>query len=505
MAEITAKERFSTLNSNRGSTIDRAVLCSELTIPYLFMEEGSSAQDDLSREYVQGFGAKLVNNLVGKFALTILPPSQPFYRFSATDEALQAVSQDNQSAKTEIEKILGQKEEAVLKYINKSKFREALYPALRYSVVTGDSLVEILNEDKFRVFNMKNYVIKRDSSGNIIEMHIMEMIDKDAIPDDIGYTPDANSQDEEVELYTSMKLVEGKYEFSQEVGDTVFNETNYDNFTDRFISLPFNLILGEDYGRSYVEEHLGTFISLNKNLKVIVESGIVNAKTLFTVNPNGMTKYKDFVKAKNGDAIIGNEADIGVVRTNKFNDLQITYSMVQDYKKELSEAFLMGSNAIRDAERVTAREIQMIANELETSFGGLYTYLSSSVQFPLINLALSRLKIKFDKDVDVIITAGVEALGRNVELNKINGMIQELVMFSNLVGQEQVVQRINASNVISSIVANSGVASKGFIYTDEEVNANIANQRQEAIAGKMLDGGLPQAGQNIANSGIPAQ
>lgn len=498
--EITAKDRFSNLDSDRGSTIDRAVLCSELTVPYLFMEDGSSAQDDLSREYVQGFGAKLVNNLVGKFALTILPPAQPFYRFSPTEEALQKVTEGDTNFINEVEKILSQKEEAVLRFINKSRFREALYPAIRLSIVTGDSLIEIQDDDKYRVFNMYNYVIKRDSSGNIIDLVIKEMINKNAVPDDINV---GDTQEEEIELYTRMELVDGVFNFYQEIDGNKFNEKTYKEFSEKFISLPFSYVLGEDYGRSYVEEHLGTFISLNKNLKIIVESGVVNAKTLFTVNPNGMTKYKDFVNAKNGDVIIGNETDIGVVRTNKFNDLQITYSLVQDYKKELSEAFLMGSSAVRDAERVTAREIQMIANELETSFGGIYTYLSGNVQLPIIKLALSRLDIKLANDVEVVITAGVEALGRNVEINKLNNMIQELMMLAQLVGQDSIAQHINTGNIVSGIVANSGVASKGYLYTPQEVEANIKAQKEEAIAQQVMSGGLPQAGENLANGGIP--
>lgn len=501
--EVKASDRYSTLDSERGTTLDRAVLCSELTVPYIFMEDGSSAQDDLSREYVQGFGAKLVNNLVGKFALTILPPAQPFYRFTPTEEALQKIAQGDINAINEIEKILSQKEENVLKFINKSRFRESLYPALRLSIVTGDSLIEIQDDDKYRVFSMNNYVIKRDSSGNIIELIIKEMINKNALPDDINIK---DTQEEEIELYSRMVLEDKVYRFYQEVdGNTVGTEKKFKNFTDKFISLPFSLVLGEDYGRGYVEEHLGTFISLNKQLKVIVESGVVNAKTIFTVNPNGMTKYRDFVNAKNGDVIIGNPTDIGVVRTDKSGDLQVTYGLVQDYKRELSEAFLVGSSAVRDAERVTAREIQLIANELETSFGGIYTYLAGNVQIPIINLALSRLKIKFENDVDIVVTAGVEALGRNVEITKLNSMIQELMMLAQLVGQEQIIQHINTGNVVAGIVANSGVASKNYLYTQQEVEQNIKSSREEQIAQQVMQGGLPQAGQNLANAGIPAQ
>ena len=50
--KVKAAQRYADLDKNRGTTLDRAELCAEMTIPYLFMEEGSSANDDLTRNYV---------------------------------------------------------------------------------------------------------------------------------------------------------------------------------------------------------------------------------------------------------------------------------------------------------------------------------------------------------------------------------------------------------------------------------------------------------------------
>jgi len=175
--DVTAKVRYDELDGDRGSTLDRAELCSQLTIPYLFMEESASAQDDLSRGYAQGYGAKLVNHLVGKLALSILPPSQPFYRLSATTEALEAITAGNEDMKLKVEENLSVKEEGILRYINKSKFRGSVYPALRLSMVTGDSLIEKLDDDTFRVLKLRDHVSKRDSSENVMDRIIQETVD----------------------------------------------------------------------------------------------------------------------------------------------------------------------------------------------------------------------------------------------------------------------------------------------------------------------------------------
>ena len=498
--DITAKGRFDELNSDRGSTTDRAELCSTVTVPYLFMEESASSQDDLAREYVSGYGAKLVNHLVGKFALSILPPSQPFYRLSATQEAMETVSGGNPEAKFQIDKVLAEKEEGILRYINKSKFRASLYPSLRLAMVTGDSLIEKLKDDSFRVFNMRNYVIKRDSYGNVLDLVIKETISYDAVPDDIRSSIDEKDKNEPVDLYTRVYLEEGVYKRYQEISELTVSgsETDLKRFSDLYISVRWNKVDGEDYGRGFVEEHLGTFISLNKQLKVLNESAVIGSKTVFTLNPNGMTKYKDFVKASNGDAIIGREEDIGTVKTGKNYDMQTTYQLVNDMKKELAEAFLFGSASIRDAERVTAHEVQLVASELEASFGGIYTAISEDIQLPLVENAMKTLKIDGGDDIDVIITAGVEALGRNVELSKVNNLIQELGMLAGLVGAEAVAKEINVPAFLSSMVANSGVASKDFLLSQMQSANKEKNDLAKGAVKTAVETGAGEVGKSVA-------
>ena len=298
---VLASERYAELSKERGPTFDRAELCSELTVPYLFREEGSTAADDLTRNYVQGFGAKLVNHLVGKFALSILPPSQPFYRLSATEEAMAKIAQGDENAQHEIEKILSIKEESILRYINKSKFRVSLYPALRIAMVTGDSLIEKIDDNRFRVLNMKNYVIKRDPAGKILEIIIKESLPFESVPEDIQSTIKEEDKKDNIEIYTTVFIKDGKYTRQQEINDEVVggSETTLKKLSKTYISIRWNEVDGEDYGRSFVEENLGTFIALEKQLKVLNESAVVSSKTVYTVNPNGMTKYKDFVDAKN--------------------------------------------------------------------------------------------------------------------------------------------------------------------------------------------------------------
>jgi hypothetical protein len=368
-------------------------------------------------------------------------------------------------------------------------------------MVTGDSLIEKLDNDTFRVFNMRNYVISRDAGGNVIDLVIKETLDYESVPDDIKSFIDDSKKDEPIDLYTRVYKSEGKYKLYQEINEIVVagSEDELDELSDMYISVRWNKIDGENYGRGFVEDHLGTFISLEKQMQVLNQSAVVASKTVFTVSPNGMTKYKDFIEAKNGEAIIGNESDIGTVKSGKTYDLQQTYNLVNDYKRELAEAFLMSSASIRDAERVTAHEVQLIASELEASFGGIYTAISEDIQVPLVKNAMSSLNIDGGDDVDVIITAGVEALGRNVELSKVNSLINELMLLSNLVGTEEVAKKINVSSFITSMVANSGVASKDFIISDIRASVKDNVKKENDMVQGAVNEGLTQAGRTIGS------
>lgn len=499
--EQTAKERYAELEPARTTIIDRAVECAELTLPYVIREDGADASTEYPDSYVRGFGAKLVSNLTGKLVPAILPTNQPFHRLTPSQEALSAVSRDNPDMIAEIYKIIAEKDEALFRAINKSKFRGVAYPLIEMAIVTGNGLVERNDDGSYRLFNLRSYVVKRSPNGKIVDLIIYETADYEALPDDVRNMIDERDKDTPVELHTQVKLVDGKYEYHQEANGELISgsEATLKSVDERFIVIAWNMLSGEDYGRGYVEKYLDTLKDLNTHLKVISSSAIVNSRTVLTVNPNGMTKYKEFVEAKNGDAIVGLAQDIGVVRTEKHNDLKLSYDIIQDYKRELSEAFLMSAGAVRDSERTTKYEVQVLMNELDGALGGIYTSLAEQIQKPLVMFAFKDIKLPETKEVDVDIISGAEALGKNIESLRIQDLLENLAGLAQIVGQEKIASTINTENVISSMVANSGVASKNLVYSAKEIQAKEAQQKQELMAQQALQGMIPQAGTNIAN------
>ena len=72
---ITARERYEQLATSRREFLDKAVECSELTLPYLIQDDLSSRPNHESLKVPwQSIGSKCVVTLAAKLMLAILLP-----------------------------------------------------------------------------------------------------------------------------------------------------------------------------------------------------------------------------------------------------------------------------------------------------------------------------------------------------------------------------------------------------------------------------------------------
>ena len=118
-----------------------------------------------------------------------------------------------------------------------------------------------------------------------------------------------------------------------------------------------------DYGRGHCEAFLGDLKSLEGLTRAILEGSSASAKMLFLVSPSGTTRASAISKAPNGAIIEGNAGDVSVLQANKFADFRIAFETMNRIETRLQFAFLLNSSVQRQAERVTATEVQLVANE----------------------------------------------------------------------------------------------------------------------------------------------
>ena len=484
----TVAGRYAQLQSAR-STFDReAKESSKLTLPSLIPESTTGTRARIKTPF-QAVGARGVNSLASKLLFALLPPSTAFFKLSI--DSLELLKQGQEGLETEIDKGLRTIETALMNEIEISNDRVAMFEALKHLIVGGNVLL-YLTDDGLKVYPLSKFVCKRDAVGNVLEIITQESVHPDALPVEFleqikkKENYDEKTMDSEIDIYTYIKRENDNFNWYQECKGEKIPGTDGRSKADvsPWITLRFVRIDGEDYGRGYVEEYRGDLISLEALMQAIIEGAAASAKTLFLVNPNGVTRASTIAKAPNGAIREGSAADISVMQVNKGADFNVSFSAVQRIESRLEYAFLMARSVQRDAERVTAAEVTMMANELENSLGGIYSILTQEFQLPYLKRRMHMLvrsgkapKLP-EKLVKPKIVTGVQGLGRGNDRNK---LIEFIGTVSQALGPDIMRQFVNVDEAIKRLANSIGIDTANLVKTQEEIQAEMQAMQQQQL------------------------
>ena len=484
----TAGGRYAQLQSAR-STYDReAKESSKLTIPSLIPEETTGTRAKIKTPF-QAVGARGVNSLASKLLFTLLPPGTSFFKL--TIDSLELLKQGQSGLETEIDVGLRAYETALNNEIEISNDRVAMFEALKHLIVGGNVLL-YLTDDGLKVYPLAKFVCKRDAVGNILEIITKESVNSKALEPEFleqikkKENYDEKSMDADLDIFTYVKRVNDEFMWYQECKGEKIPGTDGRSKVDvsPWITLRFVRIDGEDYGRGYVEEYRGDLISLEALMQAIIEGAAASAKTLFLVNPNGVTRAATLAKAPNGAIREGSAADISVMQVNKGADFQVSFSAIQRIESRLEYAFLMARAVQRDAERVTAAEVTMMANELENSLGGIYSILTQEFQLVYLRRRIHMMvrsgkapKLP-EKIVKPKIVTGVQGLGRGNDRNK---LVEFIGTVSQALGPDIMRQYMNVDEAIKRLANSIGIDTANLVKTQEEIQAEMQAMQQQQL------------------------
>ena len=496
----TARERYNQLSTNRRQFLDKAVDCSELTLPYLIQDDLASKPDHESLKVPwQSVGAKCVVTLAAKLMLAILPPQTSFFKLQVREDKL-GQELNNPQIKGELDLSFSKIEKMIMDYIAASNDRVTIHQALKHLIVSGNALI-FMGKDGLKTFPLSRYVVNRDGNGNVLEIVTKELISKKILDLDI---PEPNpesvvdessqSDEDEVELYTCVKLIDGRWVWYQEIDGKILPKSRSTAPKDAspWLVLRFNTVDGEDYGRGRVEEFIGDFKTLEGLSQALVEGSAAAAKVIFLVSPSSTTKPQTIAKAGNGAIVQGRAEDVQVVQVGKTADFSTAANMSQQIEKRLLEAFLVMN--IRNAERVTAEEVRLTQLELEQQLGGIFSLLTVEFLIPYLNRTLLVLQRsnqipKLPKDiVRPTIVAGINALGRGQDRESLTQFIGTV---AQTLGPEALMKFIEPLEAIKRLAASQGIDILNLVKTQEQISEEMA-QQQQAMQQKAL---LDQAGQ----------
>ena len=476
--------QYSKLEINRETYLERARDCAKLTIPTLFPDKSVNEATEYKTPF-QSIGARGVMNLASKLMLALFPPQAPFFRLSIDDLIYKQIEGDPRQKAT-LEEGLNKIEKAVMDNLEVSNDRVAIYEALKQMIVSGNVLLR-LTERGLRVFRLENYVIKRDPQGSVLKIIIKESLNPATLPDKIRKAILENKdedydKDKDLVLYTCIVREPKRYSVMQECNKKIILQSEYKLDQLPFIALRFNRVDGMDYGRSHVEHFYGDLRSLEGLTRAILEGSSASAKMLFMVSPNGTTRASALSSAPNGAIIEGNSGDVSVLQANKFADFRIAFETSQRIEQRLQFAFLLNASVQRQAERVTATEVQLVANELQDALGGVYGVLTTEFQLPYINAKLAMLrqqKLLPNLPKDIVrpkIIVGLEALGRASDRLR---LLQFLSDLAGTLGAEIVAKYINLDDAIKKFAVANGIDTQGLIKSSEQIQQE--QQQQQAM------------------------
>lgn len=486
--KISGKKFYEECIKNRAPYLTRAREAAELTKPSLYPKDGQEG-NSYPNPY-QSLGARGVNNLANKIVMTQLPPNNTFFKAKIPKSILAEMGK----TPDEIKPAMGLIEQEVIEEMEESMLRSKLIYATELNLVGGSYIIKVPDEGEPIIYRLDQFGVRRDKQGNVLKMCIEECLRFSSLPEMLQNNfpkeldNDAVRNDEkDITIYTCIIRHGNKYVTFQTIENFTIPETRAEYPLDYcpYKFVPF-IDRGGDFGRSYLEDYMGDLESLEGLRKSTLEASAEAARVIYLLSPNATISVKRLQEAKSGDVLTGSETDISLLNSNsKVTDLQITQAEVANLRQDLSSIFLLDSAVRRNAERVTAEEIRIVAQELEVAMGGVYSTQSKS-QKELVKLYIKRCidKGSIPKEFIGILKAeiitGVAALGRGSEFSSLNTFLTTL---QNTIGPENYLSLINRRNIVNKLAYSLGLNPNEITMTEDELaqqqaQAQAANQQQ---------------------------
>lgn len=503
MSQVTAASRWKHLEKLRSTPLRRAIDCSKLTIPSAIPESdqnyGAYEQNyNKLPSLYQGVGSRGVAGLTAKLCLAIYPPSQPFFRLvidkAKVEQQLAELGDQADDMISQLDLKLASFERQIMQRLDSLQARPALFEAIRHLVIGGNALLHV-GKDNIRMFGLRSFVADRDPEGNVREIVIREQVSPEFLP--VTSTEEEKESQEYCDVYTHIVVDpdEDRVEWYQEYdGRRLQRQAGFSTIdANPYILLRLHRTAGEVFGRGIVEEAIGDLQSLESLSQAIVQGSLIAAKAVALVNPNGTTRADAIARAENGAVVAGNAADVEFLQVQKSTDFATALQTMQIIEKRLNFVFLNNEAATRDASRVTAEEIRLMANQLESGLGGTYSVLAHELQLPLIKRVMNimgtdgQLPAIPEGLIEPVVQTGLEAIGRGNDKTRLTNFIQTI---GASLGPEALTQYVNPTELIRRFAASDGIDTDGLVKSDVDMQNEQAQQQQLMLEQQLAQGAI---------------
>lgn len=495
-----------------SEAIDRALTFGAYTIPYLTHgQDRGEAPTNPQKTYAAEIGALLVNSLGAKLTGILFPTQQSFFTTEPDREFLERQAEHGYDERT-VRQVLTRATKKAQEALMANRGYGALATALLHLIVSGN--VCIVRKDKAtRVFGLDNFVVQRTGDGRVLRAVIREHTVLAALPERIreailtskGYTvTDQNVKSvysKSVALYTRLLgMYRGKtfgyvvQEFADDIPTTP--EKWYPEGTVPYIFPTWTLMEGAHYGRGYVEVYASAFRILAELQGASAEYAMHMMHFVYVASALSGTQSDDLSVAERAEVVRADPDSVVQLELPNSTKLTQVDAKLEALIARLQKAFMYTGNT-RNAERVTAYELQRDAQEAEAMLGGVYSHLSAEIQLPLAKLLLQEVASELtegilSKHIQPVIITGLASIGAAGDLQKLLLSAQQMTALAPMI---QLDKRINPQLVTDFVYAANGFDVSRIFFTEDEQRAND----EAAAAQEAANQSLMQA-QNLAEN-----
>lgn len=499
--DLTLKDRFKRYDGERSPIRAKVAEYASLTLPWI-MPAVDRTQERQSEELpvpAGSIGARAVNHLANKIATSLFIPSMPFMKLDVTEAGYVQAEQIDGLSRAALDTLLAKVEHEAISSINAAQHRAQSVLAVKQAIITGNALLYYPEDGAVQVYNFHDYVWKRNMEGEVVEFLTCERVNTEQL------TPELNKQLEDknlkpihdhvsVEIFTRVhRKYTGINKYVWKVQQAIEDiELDIDNDLDAqykadelpWMFITWNLARGEDYGRGLIEDYYYAFEAHRILSASQMRMFAIMANKKFFVEPGAVTNPEMLNRITESPPGSFHELPKDSVWTIEHVDAEVSvvYEKIQALEREIAQSFLLNSAAVREAERVTAEEIRMQVQELETSFGGIYSKLATDWQVPLGKLLLVRVKAKDILDIPEVtmtVVTGIEAMSRMGELENVRTLLSDMAGIGSMA--PTVLERLKLSDLWMLMASLRGIDAFKIIYTDKEFQELKQAEQEQAM------------------------
>jgi len=433
----------------------------------------------------QALGADLVSTLASKLVKSIFPFGTNFFKLNSEVKDETATN------------LLIALEEQIRLFAEENNIRGYMVQVIEHLLITGNVLLDFTSNNP-SFYRLDEYVVMRRENGEwykiIIEKQIIILPD-DNTPyvkyiEGLSNRYDPTSVPDVYPFYIEITKVDKGYQIKEYIED--FEVVEKTRTVKEILLYPIQLYeeIGFNYSYGYCYRHLGDLQLYDKLAVGMGDSAEQGAKVLHLVNPASVIadNLEEVKNSKSGDFIVGMEGDLVAYSPQQVN-MNVVYQNLENVERRLSASFLRGVGVIRERQ-TTAYEIQTLIQEMSEKFGGFYITIAHSLQNPVFDWLLSKMKIdKKLKDVKVEFINGIGDVRNLDKLNKLSALVPLEAIYQ--LGEAQ--QFISSEKVFRAYADVIGVNTDEVLKDKEEIQAEEQTQIQKAMIQQQLEN-QPQQG-----------